>query len=93
MCHSQSFLSSAICSQFLRSPFGFCFVVMTVLPVVLHVLVVVSVVSFGRRAFTLLTIAFLLVERTPDFGLEFGIHAVMRSFGGWLSGARAIFPR
>ena len=63
------------------------------MPVVLQVLVTVSFVSSGRRVFRLLTIAFLLVERTPDFGLGFGIHAVMSSLGGWVSGARVILPR
>ena len=93
MCHSHSFLSGAMCSQFLRSPLGFCFSTMMRLPVLLHFLVTCSLVSSGSRAFKLLTIAFLLVERTPAFGLGFGIQAVMRSLGGWVSGARAIFPR
>ena len=64
-----------------------------VLPVVLQVLVIVSLVSSGSRVFKLPTMAFLFVDRTPDFGLGFGIHAVMRSLGGWVSGARAILPR
>ena len=93
MCHSHSFLSSAICIQFRRSPFAFCFCTVALFPVVLHLVVIVSEVSLGSSAFRLLTIAFLLVDRTPDFGLGFFTHAVIRSFGGCTSGARAIFPR
>lgn len=93
MCHSHSLLSSAMCSQFRKSPFALGFVVMMVSPVVLHLVVVVSKVSVGRSAFRLLTIAFLLVDRTPDCGLGFLIQAVMRSFGGCTSGDRVIFPR
>ena len=64
-----------------------------VAPVVLHFLVMVSLVSSGSRAFRLRTVAFLLDESTPDLGLGFLIHAVMSSFGGWVSGERAVLPR
>ena len=82
-----------MCSQFFRSPFGFCLYVVVVVPMVLQVLVNGSLVSSGSRAFRLLTMAFLFVDRTPAFGRLFGIHAVMRSFGGCVSGDRAILPR
>lgn len=63
------------------------------IPVVRHLLVVDSLVSSGSSAFKLLTIAFLLVARTPDLGRGLFIHAVMSSFGGWTSGALAVLPR
>lgn len=62
-------------------------------PVTLHLRVVVSNVSMGRSALRLRTIAFLLVDSTPDLGRGFWTHAVSRSFGGWESGERAVFPR
>lgn len=93
MCHSHKFLSSTMCNQLWRLPLAFGFRTVIVFPVVLHLVVIVSVFSCGRSAFKVLTIAFLLVERTPDFGLGFLTRAVMRSFGGWMSGARATLPR
>ena len=93
MYHSQSCLSSAMWSQLARIPFGFCRWVVMVVPVVLHFLVMVSLVSSGSRAFRLRTVAFLLDESTPDLGLGFLIHAVISSFGGWVSGDRAVLPR
>ncbi len=93
MCHSHSRLSSAMCSQFRRSPFAFGFVMVIVSLVVLHLVVIVSEVSCGRSAFRLQTIAFLLVARTPDWGLGFLTHAVISSFGGCTFGDLAIFPR
>ena len=60
---------------------------------ILHLVLKVSVVSSGNSALRHLTIAFLLVDRTPDFGRGFLIHAVRSSFGGCRSGERAVFPR
>ena len=52
-------------------------------PVVLHFFVIISAVSSGSSVLRLLTIAFLLVDRTPgDLGRGFHTHAVMSSFGG-----------
>ena len=93
MCQSHNFLSSAMCSQLLSLPSGFCCCVVMQFPVVLHLTVIVSVVSSGRSALRLRTIAFLLVDSTPDFGRGFLIHAVIRSFGGCASGALVVFPR
>ena len=62
-------------------------------PVSLHLALIVWVVSSGSSALRLLVIAFLLVDKTPDFGRGFLIHAVMNSFGGCRSGEHAVFPR
>ena len=93
MYQSQSCLSNAMWSQFARFPFGFCRWIVVVAPVILHFFVMVSLVSSGSRAFRLRTVAFLLDESTPDLGLGFLIHAVISSFGGWVSGERAVLPR
>lgn len=82
MCQFHNSLSSAMWSQFLRFPSGFCRSMVVVVPVVRHLCVVVSLVSSGSSAFKLLTIAFLLVARTPDLGRGFLTQAVMSSFGG-----------
>lgn len=56
-------------------------------------MVIVSVVASGRSVLRLHTIAFLLVDRTPDFGRGFFTHAVISNLGGWVSGALASLPR
>ena len=82
MCQSHSFLSSAMWYQLLSLPSGFGHCVVIWLPVVLHLMVIVSVVASGRSVLRLRTIAFLLVDRTPDFGRGFFTHAVISSLGG-----------
>lgn len=82
MCQFHNLLSNAIWSQFFRFPSGFCRSVVVVVPVVRHFFVVVSLVSSGSSAFKLLTMAFLLVARTPDLGRGFLTQAVMSNFGG-----------
>lgn len=93
MCHSHARLSSAMLIQLLSFPFGLCRFVVVVSPVILQVIVVSSVVSFGRSVLIPLTSAFLLVISTPDLGRGCLIHAVTRSLGGCESGARTILPR
>ena len=82
MYHSQSRLSIAMCSQLLSFPSGFWRRMVIFSPVVLHFFVIISAVSSGSSVLRLLTIAFLLVDRTPDLGRGFHTHAVMSSFGG-----------
>lgn len=93
MCHSHSVLSNAMSSQLLSLPSGFCRVTVILSPVDLHLVLVVSFVSSGSSVLRLLTIAFLFVDKTPDFGRGLRIHAVMSSFGGCRSGDRAVLPR
>jgi len=93
MCQSHSFLSRAMWYQLLSLPFGFCRVLVMYVFVLLHFTVKVSVVSSGSSALRLRTIAFLLVDSTPDLGRGFLTHAVMSSLGGCWSGDRATFPR
>lgn len=93
MCQFHNSLSRAMCIQFLRFPSGFCRSMVVTIPVVRHLLVLVSLVSSGSSAFRDLTIAFLFVDRTPDFGLGLFTHAVMSSFGGCEFGALVVLPR
>lgn len=93
MCHSHSGLSSAMWSQLLSFPSGFGRRVVVFVPVDLHLVVTVSIVSSGSSALRLLTMVFLFVDNTPALGRGFLTHAVMKSFGGWKSGERAVLPR
>ena len=93
MCQSHSGLLSAMCNQLLSLPSGLHLVTVVESPVFLHLILTFSAVSSGRSMLIPLTNAFLLVYRTPDLGRGFRTHAVIRSFGGWRSGALAILPR
>ncbi len=63
------------------------------LPVVLFFVVVVSVISLGKRMCSERTSAFLLVVRTPPVGRGFALQADSICLGGWLVRPLIILPR